>query len=251
MFRKDRHITCGLRPYSRFFQCDRLPPPTTVLESTPAYLYQETAIRFLPDLPTNPRFVFVVREPAEQIYSLYKYFKNNWIWIPKETTFREFVLLSQKEANRFGGNELAQFAIRYADYTRYLRRWRDRVGINRMAVWLFEDLCNDPVDFMRRAATFAGLDPNFYNSYEFPHENSTYAVKSYALQRINVSTRAHLSKLPFYGLLRKWYRQINTTPKSKKTADEQQTIFELRQHFTNANQALAHDFGVDISAWSS
>ena len=85
MYEPARNIANGLDGYRIFFRPPANSAPRVVFESTPSYLYYQTALEYLPDLETRPKFLFIVREPAAQIYSLYSYFKNNWLRVLRIT----------------------------------------------------------------------------------------------------------------------------------------------------------------------
>lgn len=251
MYSPKSHISNGLEGYRRFFpKTAGTESPSVVLESTPSYIYSKLALALLPDLPTKPKFIFVLREPAAQLYSLFNYFKNNWTWIPYDTSFAQF--LDEIETGRatYGGNELAENALAYAAYVDFLIRWRDRVGPDRMRVWLFDDLIADKKAFTERAAVFAGLDPEFYENYGFPTENETYEPRSIALQRLNVALRTALPRGKFYEWLRNRYRELNTTTLPGADAQSRELMGELRNRFANVNSQLAREFDLDIDCWA-
>jgi hypothetical protein len=249
MHRPDRHIANGLDGYSDYFRPVEGRHYSTILESTPSYLYSQTALELLPSLPTEPRFIFVLREPSAQIYSLFTYFKNNWTWIPRDLTFEHYVDEVSTGTPDYMGNELANNALRYGAYVDYLSRWRDRVGAERMRVWLFDDLVADKAAFTKRAAAFAGLDQSFYDSYDFPSDNETYQVRSGALQSINVAVRGMLPKGRTYDALRGLYRGLNTRKPGKAGEDDMAIREALKGRFADANARLAREFDLDLSGW--
>lgn len=249
MFKPETHIQNGLDDYFGYFSDDKKTDIKIVLEATPAYIYYDTALNHLPDLETQPKFLFILREPPSQIYSLYTYFKSNWDWIPSGMPFSEFVEIATAEIGDFKGNELARYAIRYARYVDYLRRWKDRVGSERMTVRLFDDLKADPVGFTKDISKELGLDPTFFDTYEFPRDNETYAVKSPILQKLNLMVREKLPKGRLYEQMRSFYRGLNTEKPSGPQENDQDVILKLRREFAEDNKALSAEFGLDLTAW--
>lgn len=245
-----RHITSGLTGYRAFFrQRPGRPTPNVIFEATPMYLYSRTALTRLPDLPTAPRFVFILREPSAQIRSLYQYFRDNWSWIPSEMSFADYVTAVRTGSNDFRGNELARNALDFADYRPFLERWRERLGAERIRVYLFEDSIREPRRFMTALSEWLGLDPGFYRDYEFPLENASYAVRWRPAQRLNVAVRSKLPQGPLYRLGRRLYRALNTTPPPPPTHDATELMAQLRAEFAQANACLSASFGLDLSAW--
>ncbi len=251
MHEPSRHIANGLDGYRTFFKAPASTEPRVVFEATPSYLYSRAALDHLPDLQTAPKFLFIVREPAAQIFSLYSYFKNNWKWIPSGMTFADYVNAAREGATDFRGNELARNALRYAAYIDYLTLWRNRVGLERMRVELFDDLVSDPKSFIQSLAEWAGLNPSYYETYNFPRENETYEVKLAWLQGINVSIRRGLPKGRAYRGLRSLYRALNTNKPKGPTARDLEIIKLLRREYESANERLAKEWELDLSTWKN
>jgi len=174
MFRPSAHIAAGLEAWRDQFSLPAAANPKVILESTPSHIYYETALKFIPDLETKPKCLFVVREPAAQIYSLYSYFRNNWSWVPSDMSFPEFIEAARAKSHNFGGNELAVRALENARYVDFLKLWRARLGDDRMMVLSYDDLMADQKALTQKVAEWVGLDPSFYTQYGFPRENETY-----------------------------------------------------------------------------
>lgn len=252
MYRPGANVANGLDGYAHYFDLRSKVNPKILLESTPSYLYSETALRYVPDLPSAPRCLFVVREPSEQIYSLFRYFQSNWSWIPSSMRFSEYlsVLRQPIDTQQFRGNELAQNALGNARYVEHLLPWRDRLGPERIMVTTFDRLTHDPKRLTQEVSAWLGLDPEFYESYCFLWENETYAVRSRALQRVNVSIRARLPKGAAYRALRGFYRRYNTRPPEKPDAEDRFLIERLAREYTQANARLREEFNLDLLGWA-
>lgn len=250
MHNAGRHIANGLDDYRGFFrpQPDK-PSPRVVFEATPMYLYSQTALARLPDLPTSPRFLFILREPSAQIRSLYQYFRENWRWIPNEMGFSDFLTAVRSGSHDFRGNELARNALSFADYRPFLERWRERLGAERMRVCLFEDTIRQPERFMPLLCEWLGLEPRFYRHYQFPRENETYSARSRRLQTLNVAARSKLPQGALYRLGRRIYRLLNTTAPPPPTQEVLMSMSRLRTEFAEANARLASSFDLDLSSW--
>ncbi|MGZ0186475.1 MAG: sulfotransferase domain-containing protein, partial [Alphaproteobacteria bacterium] len=95
----------GLAGYERFFPVSK-PKARIRLEATPTYIYQNSAFQHLPDIKTRPRFLFVLREPSQQILSTYRYFKNNWTFLKAGDGFADFIEMVNSNDSRLNRNEL-------------------------------------------------------------------------------------------------------------------------------------------------
>lgn len=253
MYRKARNFSAGgLKGYeAEFPQAD--PGARIVVEATPGYMYYETALRELPHLPTRPDFIFVLREPVAQIRSLFRYFQENWDWIPRSMTFPEFVEAVEKGTSTFKGNELASAALGNANYIDHVRRWREACGPERLHLLVFEDMIRDPRRFMVQLAERLEIDPSFYETYDFPVENETYVVKNAALQSLNIRIRGLIPQGRIYEALRRMYRVANTksVPKgsSRPSADDLAVERMLSYRYLPMVRELEQEFGLDLSTW--
>lgn len=240
----------GVRGYERFFPV-RNRAARVRLEATPTYIYQESARAALPDIPSAPQFLFVLREPSRQILSTYRYFSNNWTYLKRNVAFADFVEMAERRDEKLARNELLQDALANARYVDWLEKWRARLGPDRMRVALLEDVQADPAGQLAEFARWLGLTPDFYGDYAFPRENETYRVRSQTAQEANVRLRGLLARTPLYRPARALYRRLNTDP-APAPLSEQDTaaLAGLRARFEDANARLADMFGLDLSSWA-
>lgn len=234
--------------YERCFdECD--PSARVIMEATPQYVYSDSALRELPDLPTRPRFIVLLREPVAQLRSLHGYFQHNWDRVPPDMDFGAFIRAVREGHARLKGNELVANALDNAWYSKHLQRWLDVVGRDRLTLLLFEDIVRDPGSSMRALAATMGIDPDFYDNYDFPVENATYAARSRLLQRINIKVRSRLPQNGVYRAIRGIYRAINTrTPVQQRDFATEQA---LTDHFEPMLDELQQKFGIDVSVWKT
>jgi hypothetical protein len=190
----------------------------------------------------------MLREPASQIRSLFRYFQTNWNWIPPNMSFSEFVAASRSGTLTFGGNELLQNALRNVAYVDFLLEWRNACGADRIHVFLFEEAFSDGRRFMRHLAERFGIDAGFYDSYKFPRENPTYSVRSRVLQKFNVSVRSLLPQGALYRATRFLYRTVNTRIEGAERLDSELAI-TLADGYRQSNKQLADEFRLNLDPW--
>lgn len=223
------------------------PETRVIIEATPSYIYSQTALEHAPNLPDRPRFLFVLRDPASQIRSIFEYYRNNWSYIPHDMSFEDYLAAVRSGGHDFGGNELARGALQFADYRPWLENWRARLEPDRMKVITHDRLQEDPASSIAEIAEWCGLDPGFYADYKFPSENESYVPRNRSLQRLNMVLRARLPKGKVYDAARRLYRKLNTRSPDK---DRDARILDaLRREFAPANARLQEDFGLDLSSW--
>lgn len=238
----------GLDRYDSYFAYLGESRPQVVFESSVEYVYQKVALETLPGLATRPRFVFVLREPAAQMYSLFQYLRNNQGEIPPQVTFRQYLELLNQASPLLDKNSLLIEPLANCRYAAHLEAWASRCGRDRIFVYLFEDLREDPCTFMQNLATDLGLDPGFYASYGFPSENESYSVRAFWMHRLSIVVRNRLSRGPVFAGLRALYRKLNTARPSI-TNEDAQLREDLKERFRDDNRRLAEQFDLDLSAW--
>lgn len=238
------------------------------MEASSRYYDQETALKVLSALDEPPHVVFIVREPVERLESAFHYAKNNRGTLREDVTLAQFVaaasngdvreLLAISIDSKLGQsvrNEVSQLAkeVDYGHYARRLAHWRDRYPRDRLHVLRFEDLRNDPQQFVQALAARMELDPSFYEDFAFRKENRTVAMRNLRVHRMmrrlaqfvprNSWTRAA------YGLyLKVQGRPAAKLATNKATGDD--TRQQLRALYASSNQELAAMFDLDLTAWN-
>jgi hypothetical protein len=251
VFQPGFNASCGLDAYRAAFS--PVPAGTHLtFEATASYIYSKTALEQIPDLPTRPKCLFILREPAAQILSTYTYARNNWAAIPAEMTFDDFLSALKNRTHDFDGNELVRDALSNANYAPWMVKWRDKLGqdklgFDRIKVCTFDTLRRDPRAFMTDLALWIGIDPSFYEDYTFAAENQSYAPVNRSLQRLNIALRDRLPKGRLYDATRRLYRRLNTS--APQQGADSASLTRLRLEFATANRQLEAEFDLDLSAW--
>ena len=248
-YRADCNADRGLAGLARQFDAGAAARAAVIFESTPTTIYQTTALRLIPDLPTRPRCLFVVREPAAQIRSVFTYYRNNWGHIPPELSFHDYLAAVRQGSPDFAGNELAAQPFRHARALDFLIPWQRALGPDRMRVITFDALVGDPRGTMRGIARWLSLDPAFYDDFAFRAENESYQPRSRALQRINIALRGRLPRGPVYRALRAAYRGLNTQ-RPDRPAEEEADLAVIRAEMADHTAALAAAFDLDLRGWT-
>lgn len=250
----------GLAAYASFFpdaeEGGASGPRPLLLEGTTHYLYQQTAPRVLASLDPRPHVVFLLREPAERVYSSYRYTRNNLGVLRPEATFRDFVRLGEGgdaaalTDPRWGGKvEIWRNDVGYSRYVEHLARWAEHFPRERMHVFLAEEMWRDPRALLRRLAERVGIAPGFYDGFSFARHNESYAVRSPALHRLARRAGAVLPRGGLRALLRKGYMGALASGKPERSEDDAAALRELRVSYAPHNARLAAEWGLDLSAW--
>lgn len=243
----------GLAAYTRHFDRKHgFARPKVVLEATPAYLYQQTALDVFARQLTDVRLIFILREPARRLLSVYHYFSQNRRDFDRHWSFADFIQKIQTGDPALAGNDSLREAILQGQYAQYLDQWAARCGRERLTVLLFEDLKRDPQGFMQKLSVALDLDPKFFGpGFRFARENYSYRPRWQALHTLVVQVRHLLPAGKARNRLKKWYHRLNTD--TRRTAAPQptelDTLLTMKRYYAPFNRELADLFSLDLTAW--
>ena len=239
----------GLAKYEEFFKADNKDSVKVVLEATPDYLYQQTALEIVPGLKPCPKILFILRKPSDRVYSVYKYALNNMAVLNKDITFKDYIsIISDKTNTMFNKRPIVGGAIKNSRYVEYISKWTDRVSKKNIRVLLFEDLCENPKAFMEDFSQHIGIRCGFWKDYPFTVKNKSFLVRN---QMLHKHVRTLVELLPFIRNtpLKTMYARLNTKELQHKTEEEQMILEKLDKEFMPYNDRLANMFNIDLSIW--
>lgn len=243
----------GLAAYARHFDlAARSPAQKIILEATPGYLYQQTALRVFADELTSTRLIFILREPARRLLSVYHYFSQNRRDFDRRWSFGEFLDRVQSGDPALAGNEYLRDAVTHGQYVCYLRAWAERCGRERLSILLFEDLQRDPRAFMHHLCGLLEIDPAFFGSdFRFVKENYSYRVRWQALHSWVVKIRHLLPAGAWRQRVKGLYHRLNTDASKAAGPEPSETLvlLKMKEFYQPANRELADFFDLDLSAW--
>ena len=239
----------GLEGYARLF--DSCADANVRLESTTGYLYQQTALELLPGLPSKPRFVVILREPAARVFSTFRYFQGHKAQLPHDMTFRRFIDVLDSGDPILQNNEFLRDAIDHSRYAQHLAPWLERAGRERIRIVLFEEMRRNASTLVPDLAEWCGADKGFYESYAWPRRNESYEVR---YPQMHAWVRGHV--LPFVRSerikrgLRGLYIAFNGRRARSTGKEEAEVLAGLRERFNDDNARLASEWELDLSSWS-
>ncbi|MBI3247448.1 MAG: sulfotransferase domain-containing protein [Deltaproteobacteria bacterium] len=249
----------GLEGYKQYFaHSSHKKNPQIFLEATSQYLYQETALDVLAAFDPLPHVVFILRKPSERTYSAYRYARNNLSTIPASLSFAQFVRIANGlpvvgpvDAALSGIVDVIRKEIVYSRYAEYVSKWIERLGRDRVSVLIFERLREEPLPILRNLSEMIGIDPSFYETYNFERRNESTGIRSVPVHRMvkRVSGFFPEGKLRHMG--KRFYLKIMSTRSAlQKDEREREILAELDDEFQPFNQRLAEILGVDLAAWN-
>lgn len=255
LFKADsNYLDHGIAGYQGYFAHLDEHPPKWVCEATPDYLYQQTALEHIAELPGDVTILFMLRHPADRAYSMFRFAQNNIGVIPKRFDFTDFLDDLDHHAEDYANRAVLRDVLRHGYYYSYLRNWKARYG-ERVQVYLFEDMAADPRAFMQRLAQRLDIDPDYYATAMLGVENSTVQIRVQLMHRLYRRWKqvGWLRALPAVQSVARFYHRFNVDSLSKvaKTDRDQQRLVALSRGYQSEMMTIEREFGINLSAWRS
>lgn len=257
LMRREKNVhDHGLESYGELFsKADEKGSPV-LMEATPHYLYQKTALDVLSTMDPQPHVIILLRNPTDRIQSSFRYTKFNLGLVPSKLTFDEYVngLLTNSESltEQLRNLPVLRCELEFSNYVDFLAAWHEKFDASRFHVFLFEEFIQSPMDSLKSLAERLELEPSFYNDYDFSRVN-----ESIPMRRAGLNWRAlQIAKLIPKGKLKAALKGIYVRFQGRKpTAKTEMTcsstsLERLDEYFQSANSKLAELLQKDLSVWN-
>lgn len=205
--------------YANYFKGAR--PDQKAFEATAHYIYSENARKRLMNLPSEPKMIFLLREPSRQMYSHYQ--MTRYRIRTRERSFREYADVPAMQD--------------LADYPKYLKPWLEDWGKDRVRVYLFEDLVRNKVRVLKDISGFLGIAPEYYDDFDFEHRNKTVQTRSGKMHRIGLKVQRFIPH-SVQKILLPLYMKVNSSPVPDMTDEERSVLAGLREKYRPEWQGL-------------
>jgi len=231
-------IEHGLKKYSELF--DHCKNKKIVFEATAPYIYQQNALQQIPRLESEPKVVFILREPSARLYSKYQF--NRYKLHNTEVDFKQYCT---SELGVYPGGK----HIMEGYYSRYLQEWQKALGNERMLILVFEQTMRNPKEAMSQLSDFLGIDASFYQDFNFAKHNETFATKNGSLHKKLVGLLPYFPE-SLISKLGPLYRKLNSGKMPKISSEELEIKAELKQFYAAEADALLNLFpSINLSSW--
>ncbi|GAB5557217.1 MAG: sulfotransferase [Schleiferiaceae bacterium] len=221
----------GLEAYSKHFShCQNA---EVTFEATAPYIYFNTALEQIPQLESQPKVVFILRDPAKRIRSQYLFEKFRTQRI--SGSLEEYV----KEPG----------IMEHGKYIQYLQKWKDALGEDRMEVVILEEMLEDLPKSMGALAKKLGLDGSFYSDFDFSVRNETVKIKRKWLHQWGLKIQPMIPHWVQKTLL-PMYLSMNSGGKPQASeADKEYYTKHLANYYEDTNKELFAFLGREIKHW--
>lgn len=245
------YLSHGLEGYTQFFHHCATLRRHVILDCTPDYLYQQTALHVLSEQLPKPTVIFILRDPVKRAYSMFQYARNNLANLDPTVSFSAFVdQITKAKQECYGNRLILRNVIEHGKYVNYLTQWLEHFGAESILVILFENMKSDPRHFMKQLACKIGIDDKFYDNFSFNIKNQTIGIRNQTLHRFKKKWGPQI-KVPMIRDISAYvYNVLNTKVLLNSLQQEDTlTMQELYSEFEDTNRELAKLFALDISAW--
>ncbi len=146
------------------------------LEASPDYLYCPAAAQRIAESLPDVYIVLILREPIARLISWRRYAIQNGLLDPG-TTLTQYIQ-QQFDAQASDASPPQHLrALAEGRYTQYLQPWLDAFGPDQRIVCNYRDLIDDPSSLTKRICQHIGIDPAYYDGYDFDIHNASTQVR--------------------------------------------------------------------------
>lgn len=226
-------IEHGLSKYSSHFNhCNG---SKIVFEATAPYIYFDNAITEIPKLPTNPKVIFILRNPEKRLLSQYLFEKYRTQRV--NGSFEEYI----KEKG----------VLDHGNYIHYINRWVDKLGKENVHILILEEMLKDLPSAMSSLAKELGIDPSFYKNFDFTVRNETVKIKKKWLHQFGLKVQKNIPHKVQEFLL-PLYLKINSGGKPTASPEDIEMMNRsISGFYDQNNQELFSFLGREIPSWKN
>lgn len=246
----------GLDKYASFFpNCPE--EAKVVLEATPHYIYQQTALDFFAACEVQPHVVFLLRKPAKRVFSSFSFVQNNLARLDSNLTFEQVTDLMLDETGELAKQldyapdsffyEWLNTQLPNNCYYNFIQPWAERFPKEKIHIFLFEDMVKNPQITLIKLAQDLGIDADFYQDFYFEKRTKTVAIKNRFLHQFLMKLTPVLGTSRVRELLKSIYFKFNTNPPQPA---KEESLERLENYFKPHNKRLAEAFKLDLEPWN-
>jgi len=214
-------------------------------EASPLYLYcPEAPQRIQATLP-DAKLIVILRDPVERAFSSFSHLLREGY----ETLSFEAALKEEDKRIQERWAPLWYY-IDKGFYYQQLRRYYDLFNSQNIKIYLFEDLCKNPVALVQDVYDFLGVDKSFVP--DLTKRNVSGVPKNKALQNLLSRDNPIKSALKIFipsSMRKSLYRELKTRNLGDKPALSPEAKAQLRELYREDISNLQELIGIDLSSW--
>lgn len=245
----------GLDLYESFFpNCPN--DAKIILEATPHYFNQKTALDFFARSDFQPHVIFLLRKPSKRIFSSFNFMQNNLARIDSKLTFEEITdLLLDETGDLVKKLDYPEDDIFYEwlsnelpnnHYYDFIVRWQEHWPKEKIHIILFEEMVKDPQATLMKLAQNLQIDDSFYQNFYFEIRTKTIVIKNRFAHDFLLKFAPYMATSKLRERLKSLYFKLNSSePKPAKS----NSLARLDDYFLPHNQKLAEAFNLNLDCW--
>lgn len=230
------HLVLEWDTYQELFR--RVTNEVAIGEASVRYFRLPSAARAIHETLPDARLIFVLRDPAEQLFARHLELP----WHAPRPTFRERFL-----AGLVPGNVWSH-GIEGGQYATHLQRFFDLFPRHQLRIYLYEEYTADPKAALRDMFGFLGVDPEYPIDVSRRHNESVVARNRllFALRHRVLGDSPSPRWIP--EPIRRLVRRAYTGPRPRATMDPDDRRLVI-DHYRDEILRTGELIGRDLSAW--
>ncbi|MEQ8739016.1 MAG: sulfotransferase [Hoeflea sp.] len=213
--------THGLEAWARQFHDEGQGNFDIWMDASATYQYQQTAKEVIADLDPQPKVMFVVRDPARRLFSLYQYARYHHRAIPHIHSFSQFIeSVREPVDSRLLDQNLMVHAWSTSRYDLMLEEWSQIVPRERLFVTSIEEFSADRNRVLTRLSQWLGIDPEGFKDATVNRSNPTVVTRSKFVRQLGKKLAHALPDTRAIRSLKTAVRELNSAPVDKSEFEE-------------------------------
>jgi hypothetical protein len=250
LLRAVNYHTDGLPGWLSYYDPSDIETAAFLLDSTPEYQRQQTALKVVGALQEKPRVILLFRKPSERIFSLYQFAKYHQGALAPAETFASFVDEVEQRGERFSAHPMLRNAFLETAYADIVDDWIGAVGRDNVRVMLLEAIERDPRREVAALLSWLELDPGACDALAFTPANRTAKVRWPRVRHFVGKTVQQLPVLKRAPGLRTAYRRVMMRGVNQdEYLNNASTRAALDRRFAGMIPRLSRH--VDLSIWEA
>lgn len=260
-FAKDFHYNKGLKSlsnrFAKYYKNEKI-----ILHGSVEYIFFDKALaRIKKDCP-NARFILILRDPVERLYSAFRYFKKMQLEVEDNLLSAS---IDKREERMHSDNYAIKNSLTYIDhglYAKQLKSFYKYFSPEQIHICFFDDLKEHKEKLINRIYNFLEVSDSFEPN--FVIKNMTGKVRNNLLQKV-LFKRSKLRKFMVDNILdyifplqkrtelrwklKEWNtikKDVKSSKKEKMSDLERQTLL---RYFIKDIEELEDMLNVDLTKW--
>ena len=172
----------GKDPKEKYFDLFRDCAGKVCVEATPDYLYSPGTPLKVREALGDAKWIFILREPIERLVSWFHFGKQTGL-LTSRITFEEFATSQLSGALELREQQVFR-TLEQGRYSGYLRPYYHVFGRENVLTLPFNLLTKQPLELLTAVCKFVGIEPAFYQDYEFLPVNASYSFSNAGFQKL-------------------------------------------------------------------